>query len=437
MNDPNPYPKTGTPPMANRSSHPLLPGLCAFALAVIAACGGGSGGSSSSSSSSSSGGTVANTAPVIVDAGPGGIGAANTLYTTVKICAHGSTTNCQTIDHIQVDTASVGFRVLAPVLTVTGLTPLTDASGNAYVECTQFADGYSWGPVVAVDLTIAGLTATSLPIQVIGEQTYANSVPASCSSGFPPENTVSAFGANGILGISFFPQDCGAYCASSSFVQSANYYTCTTALACTPSVINLNTQVQNPVPLFSTNNNGVALKMPAVSAPGATTVAGTLFFGIATQSNNKLPGGQALYAVQDTTGSLPGTLATNYNGAMYTTVIDSGSNAYYFPDASIAPCGAANLTGFYCPQQTPLPLVGQIVGEGKSPNSATIDFQIGNAGLLLGNGDYALPGLAATAPTTDPIPFGWGLPFFYGRTVFFAFDGAAVSNASNGPWIAF
>ena len=84
-------------------------------------------------------------------------------------------------------------------------------------------------------------------------------------------------------------------------------------------------------------------------------------------------------------GRLPGTLATNYNGAMYTTVIDSGSNAYYFPDASIAPCGAANLTGFYCPQQTPLPLVGQIVGEGKSPNSATIDFQIGNAGLLLGN----------------------------------------------------
>jgi len=63
------------------------------------------------------GGGGMNTLAVTVDPGPAAAaGAVNTLYTTVTICAPGSTTECQTIDHVQVDTGSTGSRAMAPVV---------------------------------------------------------------------------------------------------------------------------------------------------------------------------------------------------------------------------------------------------------------------------------------------------------------------------------
>jgi hypothetical protein len=43
-------------------------------------------------------------------------GVPDLVFTTVTICAPGSTTNCQTIDHVQVDTGSVGLRIISSVL---------------------------------------------------------------------------------------------------------------------------------------------------------------------------------------------------------------------------------------------------------------------------------------------------------------------------------
>ncbi|MGA9992093.1 MAG: DUF3443 family protein, partial [Thiobacillaceae bacterium] len=65
------------------------------------------------SGSVSSGGT--NQIPVVVDAGPPGVHAINGPYVSVTLCAPG-TTNCQTIDHLLVDTGASGARVLASVL---------------------------------------------------------------------------------------------------------------------------------------------------------------------------------------------------------------------------------------------------------------------------------------------------------------------------------
>src|ERR1700722_5419367 len=73
-----------------------------------------SGGSSSSSSSSSSGGSTSsssgssstsyNVVNAVVDQGPAGLAdadeaAVDILYVNVTVCAPGSTTNCQTVDH--------------------------------------------------------------------------------------------------------------------------------------------------------------------------------------------------------------------------------------------------------------------------------------------------------------------------------------------------
>src|SRR5271165_2913332 len=77
-------------------------------------CGGG--GSAKTSSPGTPAGT--NEVSVIVDSGPDAAQSPtqNTLYVTVTICMPGSTTECQSIDHVQVDTGSVGVRILGSVL---------------------------------------------------------------------------------------------------------------------------------------------------------------------------------------------------------------------------------------------------------------------------------------------------------------------------------
>ena len=120
--------------------------VCAVLCASVLSCGGGDSGLSPSGSSGSSGSsaspppTGSNVVGVVVDAGPTSTSPdLNTLFTTVTVCVPGSTTDCQTIDHIQVDTMSYGLRILAPVLTIS--LPVQPASnGGSLVECAVFAD---------------------------------------------------------------------------------------------------------------------------------------------------------------------------------------------------------------------------------------------------------------------------------------------------------
>ncbi|MGH8336732.1 MAG: DUF3443 family protein, partial [Gammaproteobacteria bacterium] len=86
-------------------------GLCAALCASAISCGGGGGGGGTLTPSGSEGSTPtgSNVASVVIDSGPTSASPdANTLFTTVTVCIPGSTTNCQTIDHIQVDTMSYG-----------------------------------------------------------------------------------------------------------------------------------------------------------------------------------------------------------------------------------------------------------------------------------------------------------------------------------------
>jgi hypothetical protein len=200
--------------------------LCAALCASVLSCGGGDSGlaTGSSGSSGSSTPTGSNVVGVVVDAGPTSTSPdINTLFTTVTVCVPGSTTNCQTIDHIQVDTMSYGLRILAPVLTIS-LPVQPTSNGSSLVECTAFADGYSWGPVALADVQVSGESASSVPVQVIGDPNFTN-VPADCSGVGPAEDTVVAFGANGIIGVGVFAQDCGSGCVS--VVDNQVYYSCT------------------------------------------------------------------------------------------------------------------------------------------------------------------------------------------------------------------
>src|SRR5213078_5040959 len=102
-------------------------------------------------------------------------------------------------------------------------------------------------------------------------------------------------------------------------------------------------QIQNPIALFSTDNNGVAMQLPVAPTGGAASAAGTLIFGIGTQSNN------GLGAAKIFTTSNRGEFTTTFNNTPYPkSFIDSGSNGIFFLDSAAAGLPACkNSTGFY------------------------------------------------------------------------------------------
>jgi hypothetical protein len=396
----------------------------------IMSCGGGDGGLAPSPPVTVA--PAANVVAVLVDAGPVSTTnpTANTLYTTVTVCVPGSTTECQTIDHIQVDTGSYGLRILAPVLTLS-LPVVMASDGNSLVECTQFVDGYSWGPVARADIQVSDELATAVPIQVIGASTVPT-VPVACSNtGTTAENTVAAFGANGILGIGVFEQDCGNGCAPPNSMNGF-YYSCTAAV-CVNIAAPLTTQVLNPVPLFAADNNGSILVLPSVAAPGATTVEGSLIFGIDTQTNNA-SGNQTVLNVD----TIYGDFTTTFNGQTLTqSFLDSGTNGIYFNDTAFeasSACNDPNFLGFYCPASTQI-FNATLTGVNNSAKAVT--FSVGNAQTLAtGNPTFTVfPTLAGTF-STSPNSFDWGLPFFYGRRVATAIENRATS-VGTGPYVAF
>jgi hypothetical protein len=391
--------------------------LCASAVS----CGGGSGGSGYGPSPPPP--ASSNVADVIVDSGPSNA-SANTLFTSVTLCVPGSTTNCQTIDHIQIDTASFGLRILAPVLTLT-LPVQTALDGNALVECTQFADGYSWGPVAQADVQIGGESAAAAAIQVIGDPHFTN-VPANCSSTGAEEDTVAAFGANGILGIGVFAQDCGPQCVSST--SPGFYYSCT-ALTCQATLVPLASQVSNPVSLFATDNNGSIIELPSVPPQGALTASGSLIFGVDTQANNA-SGNETVLTVDPNFGYLT---AVFEGQSLSQSFVDTGSNGNYFDDSTIPACSATGLSGFYCPASTQT-LTATM--QGANGMSTVVKFSVASAQVMFSNnpGFTAFPELAGTNPL--PGSFDFGLPFFYGRRVLTVLEGQTTS-VGTGPYIAF
>jgi len=393
--------------------------LGALAATLLAGCGGGGGGGGIGTLPSGS-----NVAAVSVDAGPAGT--VNTPFVSVKVCAPGGT-SCQTIDSILVDTASSGLRIISSALGPLQLPQALDTAGDPLVECIQFADGYSWGPVATADVGIAGETASGIPVQVIGDPAWpSTTVPASCSSGAGAlANTVTAFGANGVLGISVFREDCGSGCAGTTPV-SGWYYGCpTTGTGCVPVVVDTAAQLQNPVAHFATDNNGVLLQLPAVDPAGAVSLSGVLVFGVGTQSNNAIAAGTILPT------DAAGNFSTLFQGQMLSaSFIDSGSNGLFFP-STLPMCTSAAASGFYCPTSAQqFSATNSSVAAGSS-----VSFTVANAEALTQNTAFSVFGtLAGTNPLGSS--FDWGLPFFLGRKVYVAIEQQSTSVGA-GPWVAY
>jgi Protein of unknown function (DUF3443) len=411
----------------------------------LAACGGGK----SASSSTNSAPTGSTPLSIIMDAGPPSLvaqnqSAANMIFATITICTHGSTTACQTIDHIQVDTGSVGLRILSSALNGTAApAAVLDSSSNPMAECLVFGDGHIWGSVALVDVNLGGSTLSNVPVHIIGSSTVGAD-PAACSTGNgPAEQTLAAFGANGILGIGNYIQDCGIYCAVTT--SNGQYFSCQSGTNCVSSTAILTSQVINPASLVPVDNNGVTLSFPAVTAPGAASVTGTLYFGVNTETtagaqNNNAIGAAKILQFAPATATNAGYLTATYNSSTYSQAfIDSGSNAYFLPDSSIPTC--TDSTSFYCPTNSVT----------KSFSLAGYNGTVASGSLVIDNADTlfssqvansylnvfpTLGGPSSSAANGSSNWFDLGVPFFLGRKVYIIFENATVGGVQ-GPAVAF
>ncbi|MGB8767993.1 MAG: DUF3443 family protein [Candidatus Korobacteraceae bacterium] len=411
--------------------------------------------------------TSSNVAPMIVDAGPApsSFTSVNVAFVTVTVCVAGTTT-CQSIDHVEVDTGSEGLRLLSSAsggeLNIS-LAPET-VGGNPVDECLVFADGYVWGPVATADVTVAGESASNVPVQLMIPASSSPGVPNSCSSQNPlggngnEGGSVMAFGANGIIGVGAFVNDCGAYCVSNGASCNGSsslpcvYYQCPSS-GCTATNLALSQQVPNPVTLFATDNNGVLVQLPAVPDGGSPTVSGSLIFGIGTESNNAVPSGANIYPIPGSSCNcnLEGDIITTFNGQSYPqSFIDSGSNGLFFLDSSVsgvpATCTGQN-SSWYCPSNSPDDLTASNQGQTNSGPVATpipVNFTIENANNLFNTINTAFstlggPIAANCGSGSNPAcAFDWGLPFFYGKPygVFTAIDTMSTP-AGTGPYFAY
>jgi hypothetical protein len=380
------------------------------AFAFLVGCGGGSHSSTPNTIVTSG----ANVAAITVNTGPPGNGGyVNGAFAAVTVCVPGTST-CQAIDGVLVDTGSSGLRILSSVLTV-ALPQQKASDSNPVFECFPFVSGYTWGPVQTADVEIAGEKASSTPIEAIGTST---TVPQGCLDfGIPSSDTLGSLGANGILGVGLFAQDCGPGCPTSI------YYECPST-GCVGISASLAQQVPNPVSLFATDNNGVIIELPSVSG-GQPSVNGSLVFGIGTQSNNGL-GAAVVYTADPDSGNF----TTTYSGTAYSeSFIDSGSNGFFFLDSGttgIPECG--DEPGFYCPSST---ANISATNQGTNGASGTVNFSVANADALFANeSDFAYGDLGGEFSGA----FDWGLPFFFGRNVFVAIQGQSTPGGTAPYW---
>jgi hypothetical protein len=413
----------------------VLPWLVAAGVLLLVGCGG----SSSSVSNTPPVLDINNHLHLIVNRGISSQhGVTNGIYTTVTVCAPG-TSNCQAIPDVLVDTSSEGLRILSSSLCsgaagpCLGLPAVADSANNQLQECVGFADGsYVWGSIDGADIEIAGEKGLSVPIQVISSPNSSPPVPSSCGAGGPNDGTVDQLGANGILGVGVFRQDCGSACTTST--PPALYYVCPGGVCSVASVL-LNSQLQNPVWTFPQDNNGLSITLPSIPDTGAQTADGYMTFGIGTQKDNA----PILLAQVYSTDS-NGDIKTVYDNATYGgTFFNTSSAANYFLDhATLGIPDCTDYASYYCPGSTEQYTVTNAgFGGGSAP--VTITVANGDTLFTANSGQNAafsnLAGDSGTDPSSDYFDF--GMPFFYSRTVYIGIEGQTSPGNFVGPYYAY
>ncbi len=365
----------------------------------------------------------ANALPFSVTAGP--LEDTNEPLATITVCATG-TSHCATINDVLIDTGSFGLRVFGSQLTGLGITPNIN-NGSDIGECAFFGSGSTWGGVSTVDVKIANEPTIKIPIQVMDDINAFAPAPRDCTQGSQLESSPEETGFNGLLGVG----------GGSNDEIFTDYFNCSgencSLLNDGPPSVDV---VPNPVSALPVDNNGVVVSLPSVAADGQGTVNGTLYFGIGTASDNQ-PGAVKVYAENSNLNSEDYLdINTVYNGVTAGGFFDTGSALYFFNDGSIRECSENSaFAGLYCPADT---LSKSATNKSVSGSvSGAVTFSVADAQTLLNSNGAAFDNVAGTYDGGSKFDgFDWGLPFFFGRTVYLSIDGTS-SPLGPGPYTAY
>ncbi|MFI5295932.1 MAG: DUF3443 domain-containing protein [Thermodesulfovibrionales bacterium] len=335
---------------------------------------------------------------------------------SVTVCSPG-TSACQTIDDVLLDTGSTGLRIFKQALHIT-LDQVTGSTGSL-AECIHFGDGSAdWGPVQTADVILGNEPAVRVPIQVI--DAAFGLPPAACSNA---DSSPEEAGYTGILGIGPLAEDCGPTC--SRLRTNGMYYACSGS-GCQATTVALSDQVPNPVALLPLDNNGLMVRLPGVLPDGSPSSSGYFVLGVGTRANNT-PSGVITYATDQF-----GNIGTSFDGSLYTSFIDTGSNGLFFPPPSsgLLPSCALPNRGWFCPPS--IADLSAINMGAFGPSAGSVAFQIGDFISLLNSSNRAFSNIGGD----EPGDFDWGLPFFFGKDVFLGIEGTA-SGLGSGPYWAY
>ena len=419
---------------------------------------------------------------VTVEDGPRGFQLApnaNILYATVTVCSPTDTSKCVNIDHVQVDTGSVGLRVLASAVKSLNLPPVEISSAADFItkqnllptdypvvhtwECFPFVIGGLWGANAKAVVGLGRQTTGPIAVQLIEDETdpaKAMQSPPDCTAKADGKilSSAGALGSNGILGVGSTNLDCGSVCLDGSYAANntfVQYYGCLPgAIAIgkcdTSAKVDANLQVSNPISAFTDNrfNNGLVLVMPAVNDPGAATASGELIFGVDTVtsgssklSSNTVPSNTKKVMLGVDTSNIDSYLniTTQLNRGSSPQIfpgsyLDTGTNGLFFNDNSNTPIPKCNNSTWYCPAS--MLTLNAVLSDGGSTlsNQVALQFQVGNAEALFSTSNTAFGDAAGAAPSSS-TDFAWGMPFFYGKRVYMSIWDI-TSFSSPAPWYA-
>ncbi|MGI4800331.1 MAG: DUF3443 family protein [Janthinobacterium lividum] len=344
----------------------------------------------------------------------------NRLTVSVTVCEPGANSSrqpsrCATIDHVMVDTGSVGLRLQArAVPRWLNLPALQDGSGRRMAQCLRFLNNAAWGGLHRADVRLGGQMAADIPIQVVGVDLPR---PASCSDGGHPTS-------NGTLGIGIRGTDCEGDC-----VQGATH---PTYMACgengcagVPGSVPAQLRVVNPVQHFPGHDNGVVIDMPMPPRRGVAQVQGVLIFGVDTAVDNQL-GASRILRIDQT-----GHFTTRFDGIDYPrSYIDSGTEYVLVPGSNLPRCrtGGAALC---------LDAARQFVAtmQGADRIELPMSFLVGR---FPRSGERGVFASAAMASSAEEKGFVWGAPFFMGRRISLVFRDKSVPGMPgiSGPFYA-
>jgi hypothetical protein len=341
----------------------------------------------------------ANIAPLYVDGDPcSGGGNANEPFTNIKICAPGNKTNCQVIDHVTVDTGSTGLRLPSSafnanpsLLQAMPYVPTSD--GQILTNCATFGSGLTFGPVQTADVYIADKFVKNISLQIYNQ----NATQTPCGFAFDAA-------PNGLLGVSLL-EPTGAY------------FSCNTdGSGCQP-VVSPSIVIPNPVSKFQNDNNGVTIALSQIPPSGSTEpVLGVLIFGVGTQADNTPPEGTVPLQANPS-GQI--NLQIDGNNTV-PALIDSGTSLLAISE-SLLPEFLPNCNfdiPAYCPSSD---IDISLVLSGSNATTIEVGYTIADVDPLTEAGDIA-ENDAAGQPV-NPAFVILGLPFFYGKTMYFVFQG--------------